>query len=270
MRRVVICLAVLCAAVLLAPATGERSGPAIAGVVKDTTGAVMPGVTVEASSPALIEKTRVGRHRQRGPVQDRRPAARAPTRWRSRWPGSRPCAAAASSSKAPSPRTVNAELQVGAVEETLTVTARIADRRRHQQHRRRSSPNREVLDAIPTPIRNTPARALLIPGTTVTPFVLGQYNLTSHGSATSDFTMAIDGLRVNNLCGSGQYSGFYMNDAAVQELTYTHRRPNPPKSRAAASASTSVPKDGGNRFSGILLRRTARAAACSPTTAPTR
>jgi hypothetical protein len=30
----------------------------IAGVVKDTSGAVMPGVTVEASSPALIEKIR--------------------------------------------------------------------------------------------------------------------------------------------------------------------------------------------------------------------
>ena len=30
----------------------------IAGTVKDTTGAVLPGVTVEASSPALIEKTR--------------------------------------------------------------------------------------------------------------------------------------------------------------------------------------------------------------------
>lgn len=31
----------------------------IAGVVRDTTGAVLPGVTVEASSPALIEKVRV-------------------------------------------------------------------------------------------------------------------------------------------------------------------------------------------------------------------
>ena len=30
----------------------------IAGVVKDTSGAVLPGVTVEAASPALIEKTR--------------------------------------------------------------------------------------------------------------------------------------------------------------------------------------------------------------------
>ena len=30
----------------------------IAGVVRDTSGAVLPGVTVEAASPALIEKTR--------------------------------------------------------------------------------------------------------------------------------------------------------------------------------------------------------------------
>jgi hypothetical protein len=55
MRRVVVCLAVLSAGVLLAPATALAQA-GIAGVVKDTTGVVMPGVTVEASSPALIEK----------------------------------------------------------------------------------------------------------------------------------------------------------------------------------------------------------------------
>src|SRR5260370_194535 len=37
---------------------GAAKAECIAGTVKDTTGAVMPGVTVEASSPALIEKTR--------------------------------------------------------------------------------------------------------------------------------------------------------------------------------------------------------------------
>ena len=47
-------------AVLLLPATAARAQTvsSIAGVVKDTSGAVMPGVTVEASSPALIEKVR--------------------------------------------------------------------------------------------------------------------------------------------------------------------------------------------------------------------
>src|SRR5438309_1918998 len=48
-------------ALLLLPqaarAQSATSG-AVAGVVKDTTGAVLPGVTVEASSPALIEKVR--------------------------------------------------------------------------------------------------------------------------------------------------------------------------------------------------------------------
>src|SRR5438132_13583542 len=56
----VACLGVM-ACVLLIPATGSPQsglGGTIAGVVKDTTGAVLPGVTVEAASPALIEKVR--------------------------------------------------------------------------------------------------------------------------------------------------------------------------------------------------------------------
>ena len=50
-------VAFLFGAVLLIAKTSSAQ-VAIAGVVKDTTGAVMPGVTVAASSPALIEKTR--------------------------------------------------------------------------------------------------------------------------------------------------------------------------------------------------------------------
>ncbi len=49
----------LSAALLLLPAsTHAQSNSGIAGVVKDTSGAVLPGVTVEAASPALIEKVR--------------------------------------------------------------------------------------------------------------------------------------------------------------------------------------------------------------------
>ena len=57
MRRVVLSTALLCAAACLVPVTSFAQ-VAIAGVVKDGTGAVLPGVTVEASSPALIEKSR--------------------------------------------------------------------------------------------------------------------------------------------------------------------------------------------------------------------
>src|SRR5437899_3117123 len=249
MRRVVICTAVLCAGIVLAPASAYAQA-GIAGIVKDTTGAVMPGVTVEASSPVLIEKTRVVISDSAGQykIVDLLPGTYQVSYTLA---GFKSVRRAGIVLEGTFTATVNVELQVRAMEETLNVTA--------------ESPtvdvisnavtfvaNRDVLDAIPTTRRDTTARALLLPGTTVTPFVLGQYNLTSHGSSTSDFTMAIDGLRVNNLCGSGQYSGFYMNDGSVQELTYSTGSESAEIQSSGIRVNT-VPKDGGNRFSGSFF-----------------
>ena len=249
MRRVVLFATILCGAALLLPATASAQ-VGISGIVKDTSGAVLPGVNVEASSPALIEKSRTvvtdgaGQYR----IVDLRPGTYEVT---FTLPGFKTFRRPDIILEGTFTAQVNADLTVGAVEESIEVTA--------------ASPvvdvsgvttefvaNRSILDSIPTPIRNTPARALLIPGTTVTPFVLGQYNLTSHGSATSDFTMAIDGLRVNNLCGSGQYSGFYMNDGAVQELSYSTGSESA-EIQSSGIRVNQVPKDGGNRFSGAML-----------------
>src|SRR4029453_13202125 len=55
-RRILAAVAVL--TVVLALPSAARAQSAIAGVVKDTSGAVLPGVTVEASSEVLIEKVR--------------------------------------------------------------------------------------------------------------------------------------------------------------------------------------------------------------------
>lgn len=249
MRRVILCSMVLCASILLIPRT-VRAQAAIAGVVKDTTGAVMPGVTVEAASPALIEKTRsvvtdtAGQYK----IVDLRPGTYQVS---FTLVGFKTVRRSDLVLEGQFIASVNADLQIGAVEETITVAG--------------SAPtvdvvntaatfvvNREVLDSIPTPDRNTVSRALLIPGTTVTPFVLGQFNLTSHGSAVSDFTIAIDGLRVNNLCGSGQYSGIYMNDASVQELTYSTGAESA-EIQSSGIRVNSVPKDGGNKFSGSFF-----------------
>src|SRR4051812_29061871 len=46
------------AAVVLGVPAGAFAQASITGVVKDASGAVLPGVTVEVASPALIEKTR--------------------------------------------------------------------------------------------------------------------------------------------------------------------------------------------------------------------
>jgi hypothetical protein len=249
MRRVVLCAVIVCGAAFLLPAP-VFAQVGIAGIVKDSSGAVLPGVNVEASSPALIEKSRTvvtdgaGQYR----IVDLRPGTYEVI---FTLPGFKTIRRADIILEGTFTAQVNADLQVGAVEESIEVIA--------------SSPvvdvsgvttefvaNRSILDSIPTPIRNTPARALLIPGTTVTPFVLGQYNLTSHGSATADFTMAIDGLRVNNLCGSGQFSGFYMNDQAVQEVSFLTGSESA-EIQSSGIRVNQVPKDGGNRFSGSFL-----------------
>ena len=249
MRRVVLCTALLWAAIFLLPGT-SRAQVAIAGVVKDTTGAVLPGVTVEASSPALIEKARsvvtdtAGQYK----IVDLSPGAYEVT---FTLPGFKTVHRTGIVLEGTFTAQVNPDMQVGAVEESVTVTGQTpaVDVINNTAS---FVANRAILDTIPTTDRNTVSRALLIPGTTVTPFVLGQFNLTSHGSAREDFTIAIDGLRVNNLCGNGQYSGFYMNDASVQELTYSTGSENA-EIQSSGIRVNSVPKDGGNKFSGSFF-----------------
>ena len=59
MRTVIRDVVAAASAVVLLPALCFAQFGAIAGSVKDSSGAVLPGVTVEAASPALIEKTRI-------------------------------------------------------------------------------------------------------------------------------------------------------------------------------------------------------------------
>src|SRR5881227_2469601 len=49
---------VIVSVLLLSATAWAQQTSAIAGVVRDTSGAVLPGVTVEAASPVLIEKVR--------------------------------------------------------------------------------------------------------------------------------------------------------------------------------------------------------------------
>jgi hypothetical protein len=62
--------------VLALPARADAQS-AFAGAITDTTGAPLPGVTVEASSPALIERNRTVVTDEPRRVQDRRFASRA-------------------------------------------------------------------------------------------------------------------------------------------------------------------------------------------------
>jgi hypothetical protein len=115
-RRVAFILA--CAVFLPALAFAQAS---ITGSVKDATGAVLPGVTVEASSPALIEKTRTavtdgtGQYR----IENLRPGVYTVTFTlvglsTTKREGIELTSFATTS--------INIDMRVGAVEETVTVT----------------------------------------------------------------------------------------------------------------------------------------------------
>src|SRR5262245_63861964 len=108
------------AATLLLP-SAARAQSAIAGVVKDTSGAVMPGVTVEAASPALIERVRSVITDDRGAYQivDLRPGTYTVTFTLTGFSGVKRDALELPSNFT---ATVNAELRVGAIEETVTVS----------------------------------------------------------------------------------------------------------------------------------------------------
>src|ERR1700738_5135156 len=120
---------------------------AIAGVVKDTTGAVMPGVTVEAASPALIEKVRsvVTDGEGQYKVVDLRPGLYTIT---FSLPGFSTLTRQGIELTTGFTATVNAEMKVGAVDETITVSSAspIVDTQNVVQQIVLS---RQVLDSIP-------------------------------------------------------------------------------------------------------------------------
>src|SRR5213594_573532 len=106
---------------VVAVPSAAYSQASIAGVVKDTSGAVLPGVTVETSSPALIEKTRsvvtdgTGQYK----IVDLRPGTYTVT---FTLPGFSSVKREGIELTGSFTANVNADMRVGAVEETVTVT----------------------------------------------------------------------------------------------------------------------------------------------------
>src|SRR5688572_27844785 len=119
MRMLVRCFSAFAAALLIPSAVYAQAS--IAGVVRDTSGAVLPGVTVEAASPALIEKVRTvvtdgaGQYR----VIDLRPGTYSVT---FTLPGFNTVKRDGIELTGTFNANISAELRVGALEETITVT----------------------------------------------------------------------------------------------------------------------------------------------------
>ncbi|MBI3401283.1 MAG: carboxypeptidase regulatory-like domain-containing protein [Acidobacteria bacterium] len=245
------------ACLALWPAIASAQTSSIAGTVKDASGAVLPGVTVEASSPALIEKVRsvitdgAGQYK----IITLRPGTYTVT---FTLPGFTVVKRANVELTSDFTATINADLRVGAVEETITVSAEspVVDT---QSITTRTVMTRDVMDTIPTG-RNIQAIGIMIPGTSIAVGGGGTISRDVGGSGqlqqspliykgSGDSVQTIEGMRLNNLEGSGQYSGVYWNEASFEEFSYVTGADSAEMGQGGIRINM-IPKDGGNTFRG--------------------
>ena len=239
---------------LALPATA-RAQSAFAGVVKDATGAVLPGVTVEASSPALIEKVRSVTTDANGlyRIENLRPGTYTIT---FNLPGF--SAVKRDGVELPSnfTSTINADLKVGAMEETVTVSGQspVVD---VQSNSKAQVLSREVLDAVPTSHTIQGVGQLVVGVTLTAPDVGGsqamqQTYFTVHGLGAAQTSLMMDGMIINGLQGDGAIQT-YTNDAGNQEMVY-QTGGGTVDSPTGGVKINMIPREGGNRFSGSLFQ----------------
>jgi hypothetical protein len=237
-------------ALFLVPSAAYAQG-VITGVIKDASGAVLPGVSVEVASPALIEKTRsdvtggTGQYR----IIDLRPGTYSVTFSLTGFTTVRREGIELSGTFV---ATVNADLKVGALAETITVTGEtpVVD---VQSTLSQSIIKRDALSAIPSS-RTVNGIQAIIPGMAMsgddgglTGSMQGGAS-TIHGGRANDSRIYADGINMG-WAGTGGGGGSMPQVASAQELVMT-------VSGGLAEAETggvifnAVPREGSNAFSG--------------------
>jgi hypothetical protein len=252
LRVVLFVLAVIVATPLAAFAQATLSG-----LVRDTSGAVLPGVTVEASSPVLIEKVRTGVTDGTGryTIADLRPGAYRVTFTLT---GFRTVVREGVELSGTAITTINADLAIGAVQETITVSGETPVVNLESTVRQ-AVMDQQVVSAIPS--SRTPFTVgVLIPGVRKGAFT-GQdvggsvvqevASLEANGGRTSDQRMMVNGVALSSMIAGGWGGGAVPNATGTAEFAID-------VSAVDAQAATGgvrinfIPRDGGNRFSGTV------------------
>jgi hypothetical protein len=252
MRRIQMSPLVFFALLLITPSITLAQSQ-FTGQVRDESGGVLPGVTVEAASPALIEKSKTAVTDEQGryTIVDLRPGT---YRITFRLIGFSPIVREEVELPSNFVATINADLKVGALEETVTVTGQtpLVD---VTQAARTQVVTRDMLDTLPT-TRHIFSVSNMLPGIRfATPDIGGsrqmeQTNPRGHGVNGAQAQESIDGMST-----SSQESNIvwtYVNDSIVQEVTVTTAA-HPAEVQAGAMRMNMIPKDGGNNFSGSVF-----------------
>jgi hypothetical protein len=261
-RKALFVVAALCLLPAVAWAQGTSTAT-VTGIVKDTSGAVLPGVTVEAASPALIEKIRSTITDDRGEYRlpDLRPGTYTVT---FSLPGFATLKREGLELRTNFTASVDGEMTVSQLEETITVVAGapLVDVTSATQQK---TVSREVLDTVPT-AKSVLGIAALIPAVVEPPNAQDvggskgerSVRITVHGGKTFDSRLLQDGMRYNALTpgiGSleGTGRGYYVNPLAVEEVVVDLGTMGSAEYSLGGAQVNSIPKQGGNRFTGSIF-----------------
>ena len=198
------CLVVVLSLIPASVLAQGASTATIAGVVRDASGAVLPGATIEAASPALIEKVRSTVSDDRGQYRlpELRPGVYTVT---FSLPGFATVKNEGIELRTSFTAQIDAELKVSQLEETITVTGAtpLVDVQSATQQR---TVSREVLDTVPT-AKSVLGIAALIPAVVEPPNAQDvggskgerSVRISVHGGKTFDSRLLQDGMRYNAL-----------------------------------------------------------------------
>jgi len=206
-----------------APATAQVSTGSITGVVSDTTGAVLPGATVTLAGERLIGGSQTAVTGAGGAYRfDRLPPGTYEIHFE--LAGFRTVQRQDIRISAAFTATVNVRLELGQLEETVTVAGEspTVDTRSNVQQ---VVMNQEILEGIPTG-RDPWSLAKIIPGVQISTYDVGgtqsyqQSGMSAHGSLDADKTFAIDGLAVNWPGGNGGATMMYYDQGMFEEVNF--------------------------------------------------
>jgi hypothetical protein len=246
----VVALAVLTPTIAFAQAS-------ITGTVKDTSGAILPGVTVEASSPVLIEKARTvvtdgsGQYR----IVDLRPGTYSVT---FTLPGFNTYKRDGVELEGALTATINADLKVGALEETVTVTGEspIID---VQSVRRQTVISGDVMKDLPA-ARSYAGVMMLIPSTItqaganldiqVSP---GMLVFGGAGGRNNEARIQVDGLNTGAAFNGAGVSSYMVDISNAQEIATTTSG-GLGEAEVGGPSFSIVPKTGGNQLHGSFYQ----------------
>jgi hypothetical protein len=245
----------LAAAALVMMFPSLAAAQSITGVVRDTSGAVLPGVTVEASSPALIEKVRTAVSDGAGQY---RIENLSPGRYKVTYtlPGFVTVERQDVNVTTGVTLTLNADMRVGGLQETITVTGEtpVVDVQNSTRVQRVLS--EEVLQALPAS-RGYGNLLATVSGVQANGIQNGGINptmvfFTSRGGRSNEGTVQIDGMNVGSAFNGGGVSGYGYDTANAQEVQLTVAGGLGEADRGGPQFNI-IPKTGGNTFNGTYF-----------------